>query len=303
MILIYRFSTLTISLITALVLSACQPKTPDSQSSVETKVTPDPIEVPAQIQTPIDEIKEIIMSHQAHKLLTDEAMIDEAMIDESMMTQNMRDYVKDISQMHSEMMIGMAYNDADTAFAKAMLGHHRGAIKIAELELRHSSDKQIRQFAQQIIGSQQPFIDTINKWLASHPDSAKPKPNTQAMQQAYADVIEPMYDMIADDITASGSEVALDTGLDRSADTRFARTMLALHIGGVEMARVQLNYGKDMQMRQLAQQIIITEQPQIKLIKQWLAGRSDDLTKATLAENEIAAKDNDEDKKIKNATN
>ena len=43
--------------------------------------------------------------------------------------------------MHDEMMIGMGYNDPDTAFAKAMLGHHRGAVVMAKIQLKYGTDR------------------------------------------------------------------------------------------------------------------------------------------------------------------
>jgi uncharacterized protein (DUF305 family) len=47
--------------------------------------------------------------------------------------------------------------------------------------------------------------------------------------------------------------------------------MLPHHIGAVEMAKIQLKYGTDEEMRQLAQNIIDTQQAEIELMQHWIA--------------------------------
>jgi uncharacterized protein (DUF305 family) len=54
------------------------------------------------------------------------------------------------------------------------------------------------------------------------------------------------------------------------ADTDFVRLMLPHHQAAVDMARVQLLYGKDPQMRRLAQEIIADQQLEIELMQLWL---------------------------------
>jgi hypothetical protein len=53
-------------------------------------------------------------------------------------------------------------------------------------------------------------------------------------------------------------------------DVYFVESMLAHHIGAVEMAEVQLKYGTDDEMRQLARDIIAAQDIEIKMMKQWL---------------------------------
>jgi len=161
--------------------------------------------------------------------------------------------------MHDEMMIGMGYNDPDTAFAKGMLGHHRGAVEMAKIELKYGTDEAMRQLAQEVITAQQTEINVLNKWLASHPDTAKPKPNTIAMQQAYAKSMENMH-----------GEMTLGVS-DPVPDMAFARGMLPHHVAAVDMAKVQLEYGTDEEMRQLAQDVIDTQQVEIDMMRNWIA--------------------------------
>jgi hypothetical protein len=61
----------------------------------------------------------------------------------------------------SKMMAGMAIessNDIDRDFASMMIPHHQGAIDMAEAELRHGHNEQLRRIAQEIIVDQQQEI-------------------------------------------------------------------------------------------------------------------------------------------------
>jgi uncharacterized protein (DUF305 family) len=55
-----------------------------------------------------------------------------------------------------------------------------------------------------------------------------------------------------------------------NADVDFVRLMLPHHQAAIDMAKTQLLYGKDPQMRRLAQEIIIDQQSEIDLMKLWL---------------------------------
>lgn len=50
-------------------------------------------------------------------------------------------------------------------------------------------------------------------------------------------------------------------------DTDFAAMMIPHHQGAVEMAKVELQYGTDPQLRRLAQEIIVTQQSEIELMQ------------------------------------
>jgi Domain of unknown function (DUF305) len=54
-----------------------------------------------------------------------------------------------------------------------------------------------------------------------------------------------------------------------SSDTDFVRLMLPHHRAAIEMAKTQLLFGKDLQMRRLAQEIIADQQSEIELMQLW----------------------------------
>ena len=54
-------------------------------------------------------------------------------------------------------------------------------------------------------------------------------------------------------------------------DVDFARMMIPHHQGAIDMARSQLEHGKDPQLRQMAQEIIGAQEREIATLKEWLA--------------------------------
>jgi len=58
-----------------------------------------------------------------------------------------------------------------------------------------------------------------------------------------------------------------------NADVDFVRLMVPHHQAAIDMAKTQLLYGKDAQMRRLAQEIITDQQLEIELMQRWLKQR------------------------------
>src|SRR5882762_6567487 len=58
-----------------------------------------------------------------------------------------------------------------------------------------------------------------------------------------------------------------------NSDVDFVRLMLPHHQAALDMAKTQLLYGKDPQMRRLAQEIITDQQLEIELMQGWLKQR------------------------------
>jgi uncharacterized protein (DUF305 family) len=91
-------------------------------------------------------------------------------------------------------------------------------------------------------------------------------------------------------IPPSIPEPTADTDLDKSMDTMhaemqkirysgnadadFASLMIPHHEGAIEMSKVELQFGTDPRLRRLAQEIIVTQQSEIEVMKGAIRGLS-----------------------------
>jgi len=94
-----------------------------------------------------------------------------------------------------KMMAGMSIapsGDIDRDFAAMMIPHHQDAIEMAQAELRHGHDEQLRRIAQEIIVEQQQEIVAMRNALgeslppsAAAPDQASDlsRPMTKSRQE------------------------------------------------------------------------------------------------------------------------
>ncbi len=106
---------------------------------------------------------------------TDAAAVDHSTMDHSghdmgpvtpaALTAAQADYKAVNDRMHAGMADIPA--DPDVAFMQGMLAHHRGAVEMSEVALRHATDPQARDLAARVIAAQKEEIAEMEAWLAA----------------------------------------------------------------------------------------------------------------------------------------
>jgi hypothetical protein len=66
---------------------------------------------------------------------------------------------------------------------------------------------------------------------------------------------------------AARMHVAMNVPFTGDADRDFARMMIPHHQGAIDMALVELRYGKDERLKRLAQEIIVAQQQEIQVMR------------------------------------
>ena len=153
------------------------------------------------------------------------------------------------------------FNPADVEFLQGMIPHHAQAIEMADLATNRAGSASVKDLAARIRAAQQPEIDTMTGWLR---DWGKKVPSTE--HGASMDMGDGDMGMMSN---AEMSDLRADQGSE--FDTMFLEMMVRHHEGAVAMAENELNDGKFVQAKALAQTIIDAQESEITQMNQLLA--------------------------------
>jgi uncharacterized protein (DUF305 family) len=150
--------------------------------------------------------------------------------------------------------------NADHDFAHMMLEHHKGAVAMADIELRDGKDATMRQMAEKIKADQQKEIgemEPIAERLDSAPTNYKPQdpadPFTAQMKTSMDHMMKNMPALVAD------------------PDMNFNMMMTVHHQSAMDMAEAELAHGKDTKLKEMAQMMIAAQKKEIEQFKAWHA--------------------------------
>ena len=73
--------------------------------------------------------------------------------------------------------------------------------------------------------------------------------------------------LAANQAAMSKMMVGMNIGLSGDVDRDFAAAMISHHQGAIDMAEAQLRYGRNEQLRRIAQEIIVTQRQEIAAMK------------------------------------
>jgi uncharacterized protein (DUF305 family) len=157
--------------------------------------------------------------------------------------------------MSKEMDMMTATMDPDNDYAKMMVMHHMGAIKMAQKELSDGDNATMKAIAQRVITAQQAEITQFNAFLAGHP--------------AHAPMVMEFMDraMMVMEMMDKNNDLRVLTG---DADQDFAQLMIDHHTSALEMSEDEIELGREATPKAMARKIITDQQMEIKELQDWL---------------------------------
>ncbi len=141
----------------------------------------------------------------------------------------------------------------DIAFMSLMIGHHQGALEMAQAYLQTGKDPRVRRAAQEILKVQQGEILQLKRWLKAW-YGLSPDPRYREIMRA------DMGPMMA----------ALMGGKAPSPERAFLEGMIPHHQDAVAMAQLCLRRTNKKELREFCQGIIAQQSREIDEFRAWL---------------------------------
>ena len=150
------------------------------------------------------------------------------------------------------------HNQADVMFAQMMIPHHQQAIEMSDMILaKDDINPDVTALAEQIKAAQAPEIAQMAGWLTGWGQTASPS--------------MPMDHDMGGGMMSQTDMDALDQASGDQAAKLFLQGMITHHEGAIDMAKMLLANGQNTDAKQLAQQIVTSQQAEITTMKQLLA--------------------------------
>ncbi len=172
---------------------------------------------------------------------------------------DMKNMGHEMSQSMRTMMASMnavkMTGDFDLDFANMMIPHHQSAVDMALEYLPMAKDEKIKLMAQDIIALQKKEIKELETIVANYkPIAGNSGDGANVLMQAMDKMMEEMTGM----------------KMSGNADKDFLVMMIPHHESAVTMSKDELLYGKNLELKKLAQKILDEQKKEISQFKEWL---------------------------------
>jgi uncharacterized protein (DUF305 family) len=173
----------------------------------------------------------------------------------------------------NKMMAGMDIKptgDVDHDFTALMIPHHQGAIDMAQAELQYGRNQRLLRIAQEIV------VEQLQEIAAMRLAIGEPAAPTWVTNGADAPAAAPFHKANpgGDAPFLSRSNTAMDKMMTDmtvaptgDVDHDFVAMMVPHHQGAIDMARAELQYGQNPQLKTIAQEIIVDQMQEIALMR------------------------------------
>ncbi|MBF9238655.1 DUF305 domain-containing protein [Hymenobacter sp. BT683] len=153
--------------------------------------------------------------------------------------------------------------NADHDFANHMLQHHKGAVAMADLELRDGKDATMRRMAEKIKADQLKEISELQA-AAERLDRAPANYKPQDPSDPFASKMKALMTSMMQNMPAPATD----------PDLNFNQLMTVHHQSAVDMAQAELAHGTDTRLKEMTQKMLTQQQKEIQQFKAWYAKKA-----------------------------
>ncbi|TDN44382.1 uncharacterized protein (DUF305 family) [Curtobacterium flaccumfaciens] len=168
----------------------------------------------------------------------------------------------DSSSSSSSTSAASAHNDQDVMFTQGMLPHHQQAIEMSDMLLDKGSDvdADVVTLANQIKAEQAPEIKMMTGWL-----------KTWGEPTATSSMSGMDHSSMSSGMMSDSDMDALDKASAADAGKLYLEQMVEHHTSAVDMAKTEVDKGKNTDAIALAKSIVSSQTEQISQMKDMLA--------------------------------
>lgn len=143
----------------------------------------------------------------------------------------------------------------DLQFLDTMIAHHQGAVDMSKPALEKAEHAELKEFARNIIADQEREITQMKQWR----------------EQWYAGKPQAMnMDMRGMKASMEGMDMnKLNAAMGKTYDMMFLEMMVPHHQGAVTMSEEALQRAEHAELKQLARQIIASQEREIGQMNKW----------------------------------
>lgn len=164
------------------------------------------------------------------------------------------------------------FNDADVAFARGMIPHHKQAVEMADLALKNASSDKVTALAKKIKAAQDPEIKTMEGWLSDWGQSETAASSDDMGGMDHGSDTTMGGDMGGMGMMSDQDMADLEAATGSEFDTMFLEMMVEHHKGAVEMAKTEKADGQNADAKDLADKIIAAQEGEITEMQALLDG-------------------------------
>ncbi|GAB2729697.1 DUF305 domain-containing protein [Streptomyces bullii] len=150
-------------------------------------------------------------------------------------------------------------NSADVSYARMMIVHHAQALEMTELAPKQAESTQVKRLAERITAAQKPEIEAMRGWLKKHGKAEKDDGHGHGHGHA-----------AMPGMATEAQLKKLRTAHGKAFDQLFLTLMITHHEGAITMATDVKAQGNNIQVEEMADEVIAQQTSEITRMRDML---------------------------------